>query len=241
MVNLLMDLLFPQRMCCICQQPGMYSTRQPWCPSCDDKLIELQHVHMICDRCGKYLAEDCGSSLCKDCKNRTPPFELSRAVGPYEEPYRIAIKVLKFMGRKHLAYRMGKMMAEVVKNEPRFWPINMIIPVPSTRASIKQRGFNQTEVLGCQISKELKIKMYCNLLVRVKETPSQRECSREEREKNLLQAFAVKNADCIKGKNILLVDDVFTTGSTSRECARTLLDHGAGKVKVITWATGKGY
>jgi ComF family protein len=136
---------------------------------------------------------------------------------------------------------MGKMMAEVVKKEPRFWPIDMIVPVPSTQASIKQRGFNQTEVLGSQISKELKVKMYPDLLVRVKETPSQRECTREEREKNLLQAFAVNKVDCIEGKNILLVDDVFTTGSTSRECARTLLDHGASTVKVITWATGKGY
>ena len=117
----------------------------------------------------------------------------------------------------------------------------MIVPVPSTKASIKQRGFNQTEVLGSQISKELKVKMYPDLLVRVKETPSQRECTREEREKNLLQAFAVNKVDCIEGKNILLVDDVFTTGSTSRECARTLLDHGASTVKVITWATGKGY
>jgi competence protein ComFC len=240
MINLFMDLLFPQRECCICRHPGIYSTKRPWCSSCQDRLVELQCALPICDRCGKYLLESEGP-FCNDCETRTPPFEISRAVGPYEEPYRISTKVLKFLGRRQLAYRMGKMMAAVVKKEPRFWPIDMIVPVPSTRASIKQRGFNQTEALGCQISKELKIKMYPHLLVRVKETPSQRECSREEREKNLLQAFDIRNVDCIKGKNILLVDDVFTTGSTSRECARTLLDHGAKKVNVITWATGKGY
>lgn len=240
MINLFMDLLFPQRECCICRHPGIYSTKRPWCSSCQDRLVELQCALPICDRCGKYLLEGEGP-FCNDCETRTPPFEISRAVGPYEEPYRISTKVLKFLGRRQLAYRMGKMMAAVVKKEPRFWPIDMIVPVPSTRASIKQRGFNQTEALGCQISKELKIKMYPHLLVRVKETPSQRECSREEREKNLLQAFDIRNVDCIKGKNILLVDDVFTTGSTSRECARTLLDHGAKKVNVITWATGKGY
>lgn len=240
MVNLLMDLLFPQRECCICQHPGLYSTRRPWCRSCHEQLIRLQKSLPICDRCGKYLCEGTGP-LCQDCQTRTPPFKLSRAVGPYEEPYRISTKVLKFLGRRQLAYRMGQMMAAVVKKEPRFWPIDMIIPVPSTRASIKQRGFNQTEALGQQISKELKIKMYPHLLIRVKETPSQRECSREERERNLLQAFDICNVDCIKGKNILLVDDVFTTGSTSRECARTLLEHGANQVSVITWATGKGY
>lgn len=240
MVNLLMDLLFPQRECCICRHPGIYSTRKPWCPSCQEQLEELQKAFPICERCGKYLLEGDGP-LCSDCQVRVPPFELCRAVGPYEEPYRISTKVLKFLGRRQLAYCMGKMMAAVVKKEPRFWPIDMIVPVPSTQASIKQRGFNQTEVLGSQISKELKVKMYPDLLVRVKETPSQRECTREEREKNLLQAFAVNKVDCIEGKNILLVDDVFTTGSTSRECARTLLDHGASTVKVITWATGKGY
>ena len=104
-------------------------------------------------------------------------------------------------------------MAEVVKKEPRFWPIDMIVPVPSTKASIKQRGFNQTEVLGSQISKELKVKMYPDLLVRVKETPSQRECTREEREKSLWPLLLIGGLH--RRKNILLVDDVFTTGSTS--------------------------
>lgn len=238
MLNFFMDLLFPQRECCICRHPGIYNTRRPWCIQCHENMVQLQKTLPICERCGKYLLEGEGP-YCQDCRTRTPPFDFARAVGPYEEPYRISTKVLKFLGRRQLAFRMGRMMAEVVKNEPRFWPIDIIVPVPSTRASLKQRGFNQTEALGSQISKELNIKMAPHVLVRVKETPSQRECSREEREKNLLRAFDIRNKQNIQGKNILLVDDVFTTGSTSRECARTLLDHGASKVNVITWATGK--
>lgn len=240
MINLFMDILFPQRQCCICRHPGIYNTRRPWCDSCREQMDQLKKCLPICDHCGKYLLEG-DDTICQDCRTNPPPFDIARAVGPYEEPYRISIKVLKFLGRRQLAYRMGQMMAQVVRSEPRFWPIDIIIPVPSTRASLKQRGFNQTEALGCVISKELKIKMCPHLLVRVKETPSQRECSREEREKNLLRAFDIMDAELIRGKNILLVDDVFTTGSTSRECARTLVENGAERVAVITWATGKGY
>lgn len=239
MINFFMDILFPQRECCICRHPGIYSTRYPWCRECEENLAELEKSLPICNRCGKYLCE--GGTLCQDCAASPPPFALARAVGPYEEPYRISTKVLKFLGRRQLAYRMGRKMAQVVRNEARFWPIDLIVPVPSTQASLKQRGFNQTEALGREISKELKLKMDAHMLTRVKETPSQRECSREEREKNLLRAFDVQHQDEVKGKNILLVDDVYTTGSTCRECARTLLDHGAARVAVITWATGKGY
>lgn len=192
-----------------------------------------------CDKCGKYLEE--GVGICKDCNQKPPEFDIARAVGPYEDQYRIAIKVFKFMGRKHLGVKMGHMMAEVIKNEPRFSPIDIIVPVPISKGSLKQRGFNQTEVLGKQIGKDLKIKMATNILERVKETPSQRELSREERERNLLFAFAVKPKKKIVGQNILLVDDVYTTGSTSRECARVLLKAGANRVSVITWATGKGF
>lgn len=239
MQNLIMDIIFPQQACCICREPGRYSTRYPWCQKCEDNLQLMRESLPICDKCGKYL--ETGQGLCEECRNTPPLFDIARAVGPYDEPYRIAIKVLKFMGRRHLAVRMGHMMAQVISAEPRFWPIDLIVPVPASSAHLKQRGFNQTEELGRQISKDIGVKMDPSVLQRVKETPSQRELSKEEREKNLLCAFKVQNNAKIDRKNLLLVDDVYTTGSTSKECTRTLLDGGAARVCVITWATGIGF
>lgn len=239
MLNLLLDILFPQQTCCICRKPGRYSTRRPWCEECHQNMFHMRSCMSICDKCGKCLDE--GEGLCRDCRTHPPDFDIARAVGPYDEPYRIAIKVLKFMGRRQLAVQMGRMMARAVKAEPRFFPIDLIIPVPVSQANFKQRGFNQTEELARQIAKELHIKMDAQLLRRIKETPSQRELTKEEREKNLLFAFQVKDKKKIYRKNILLVDDVYTTGSTGRECTRTLLEAGAGRVSLITWATGKGF
>lgn len=239
MQNSFMDILFPQNECCVCREAGRYNTRHPWCNQCQEKMDNLRTAMPTCDYCGKYLLN--GGSRCEECQVEKPPFNIARAVGPYEEPYRIAIKVLKFLGRRQLGYCMGIMMAEVVREEPLFWPINIIVPVPSSKASMKQRGFNQTEVLGQQIGKCLKLPINAEVLRRIKETPSQRECTREERERNLWRAFEVKDKSKIRGKSILLVDDVYTTGSTSRECSRTLLDAGAERVGVIVWAIGTGY
>lgn len=239
MQNIIMDILFPQHVCAICRAPGRFGSRRPWCAECSEKMKDLQNCSPICDKCGKYL-QDC-DTICSDCRNNDPPFHIARAVGPYNEPYRIAIKVLKFLGRRYLAVQMGRAMAEVVLAEPRFWPLDIIVPVPASRGGMEQRGFNQTELLACEIAKKVKVKMDTGVLNRVKETPSQRELSRLEREKNLLCAFKTPNPAKISGKNILLVDDVYTTGSTSKECAKTLLKAGAARVSVITWATGQGF
>ncbi len=239
MQNLIMDIIFPQQACCICRKAGRYSTRCPWCGECENNLQLMRESLPICDKCGKYL--EAGTGLCAECRSTPPLFDIARAVGPYDEPYRIAIKVLKFMCRRHLAVRMGHMMAQVIREEPRFWPIDLIVPVPASYAHLKQRGFNQTEELGRQIGKELRLKMNAGVLKRVKETPAQRELSKEEREKNLLCAFVVQDSGKIYRKNILLVDDVYTTGSTSKECTRTLLEAEAARVCVITWATGIGF
>ena len=241
MQNIIMDIIFPQHVCSVCRQPGRFGTRHPWCQKCEDTMKDLRHCSPICDKCGKYL-EDC-DVICSDCLNEDPPFNIARSVGPYDEPYRIAIKVLKFLGRRYLSVQMGQMMAEVVIAEPRFWPLDLIIPVPASRGHIEQRGFNQTELLACQIAKKTKLKTDAGILQRVKETPAQRELSKSEREKNLLFAFEVKDKDKDKvcGKNILLVDDVYTTGSTCKECSKTLLEAGAARVSVITWATGHGF
>ncbi len=239
MFNLIMDIIFPQNVCCLCRRPGIYNTRNPWCVDCCDNMLDMQKCKPICKKCGKYLED--GENYCADCRSTPPQFHIARSVGPYSEPYRIAIKALKFLGKKNLAVRMGIMMAAVVKNEPDFWPIDIIVPVPVSAGHLKQRGFNQTELLAKQIGKELKLKVSNNALIRIKETPSQRELTKEEREKNLLYAFKIKDKEDIYRKNILLVDDVYTTGSTGRECTRTLLEAGAARVSIITWATGKGF
>lgn len=239
MIDLVLDIIFPQTTCCVCREAGNYSSRHPWCPKCEGEMERLKKIMPICDHCGKYLEK--GESLCVECRQNPPPFSIARAVGPYEDPFRIAVKVFKFLGRKHLARRMGDMMAEVIKGEERFWPLDIIVPVPISLGNLKQRGFNQTELLARRISRKIKVAMDSKILVRIKETPSQRELSREEREKNLLCAFQVAAPQKIKGKKILLVDDVYTTGSTIRECTRALLGAGAEKVSVITWATGKGF
>ena len=240
MLNFLVDILFPENVCCVCRTPGRFSSRRPWCLECAQEMQASQTCLPICDVCGKYLETE--QKLCQDCRTNPPDFHIARAVGPYDKDgYRIAIKVLKFLGRKYVAGHMGRWMAEVVKNEPRFWPIDLIIPVPASLGSVTQRGFNQTERLARHIARHLKLPMNGNLLLRVKETPAQRELTREEREKNLLCAFKVSDPQRIKGKKILLVDDVYTTGSTARECTRSLLRAGAERVCVITWATGKGF
>ncbi len=239
MGNLLMDIFFPQNVCCICREPGRFGTKNPWCSSCDEVMNVIKQELPICDKCGKYMVED--KHLCSECSSKCPEFNIARAVGPYEEPYRIVVKVFKFLGRKNLAVKMGFLMAQAVLNEPRFWPIDLIVPVPTTKSQLKQRGFNQTELLAKQISKHLKTKADLDVLYRIKETPAQRELSKEEREKNLLCAFRVKDKQKVYEKNILLVDDIYTTGSTGRECTRTLIRGGAKSVSIITWATGKGF
>lgn len=239
MFNYLLDVVIPQNSCCICRKPGKFGSRNPWCTECNQNLVKLQHSCAICNKCGKYLPE--GGNLCLDCQNHPPLFDIARSVGPYEDSYRISTTVLKFMGRKYLAPKMGAMMAKRIKEDSGFGTLDLIVPVPISKGSLKQRGFNQTEILGFYISKCLKIKMDASVIHRVKETPSQRELSKEEREKNLLYAFEIKDNRKVGRKNILLVDDVYTTGSTTRECTRILMEAGAARVAIITWATCKGY
>lgn len=241
MENILMDILFPVSACNLCREKGRYHSRRPWCDQCQDEIITAQSSMPVCKKCGKYLKVLDGA-CCSDCRENPPEFKIARSVGPYDnDKLRKAVKVLKFLCRRYMSVKMGNMMADVVIEEPGFWPIDILIPVPISRGNLKQRGFNQSELLAKQIGKVLKKRMCSNLLCRVKETPSQRELTKEEREENLLCAFEVTEPAKIKGKNILLVDDVYTTGSTIKECTRTLMEAGAESVSVITWATGTGY
>lgn len=239
MIDILLDIIFPRNACCLCRRPGFFWSRSPWCDDCQDKMNELGAGLNICQRCGKFLTND--QLLCRDCREGDPPFFIARAVGPYEGCQRQLIKQYKFMEKKFLAWSMAKMMSQVVRDNRDYWPLDIVVPVPMSREGLLRRGFNQSELLASRIAKDLRVRFESQVLARIKDSSPQRELSREMREKNLLHAFVVNNPVRVKGKNVLLVDDVYTTGSTARECTRTLLDAGARRVGVISWASGKGF
>ena len=106
----------------------------------------------------------------------------------------------------------------------------ILIPIPQSKKKLKWRGFNQTEEIAKELSEFLKIPLISDCLIKIKETNDQVDLSEEERKENVKNAFWVKNKEKITEKNILLVDDVFTTGATMEEAARVLKEAGAKKI-----------
>ena len=106
----------------------------------------------------------------------------------------------------------------------------ILLAVPITKKKLKQRGYNQSEEIAKALSENLQIPLLKSCLLKIKETPPQMTLSREEREKNIKGVFSVENKELIGNKKILLVDDVYTTGSTMEECARVLKKAGAREV-----------
>jgi ComF family protein len=156
----------------------------------------------------------------------------------YEEPVRRMILSLKYGDNGFAAKAAAPYMSAVfMKKCPKTYQNYIIIPVPLCKSRLRERGYNQSELLSAEIAKNLDIPVLTNVLLRVKRTVPQKVMTPAQRTENLKNAFAAENANLITDKNILLVDDVYTTGATAAECARVLRKAGAKKVKTLTIAT----
>ena len=138
----------------------------------------------------------------------------------------------KFLVGKFLGENLGKEFLNQLKN----WNIDLIIPIPLHQLKKAERGFNQSYYIAKGISKVSKISMSSSAVKRVRFTQSQTTMSLKEREENIDGAFKVKNKNEVKRKNILLIDDVMTTGATINECGRVLLNAGANRIYSATVA-----
>ncbi len=114
----------------------------------------------------------------------------------------------------------------------------VLVPIPLHKKKLKQRGFNQAEEIAKELSENLKLPAFNDILIKTKRTPSQVELEKEEREKNIKNVFLCRKPELVKNKKILLVDDIFTTGSTMEECALTLKRAGAKEIWGIVVARG---
>jgi len=151
---------------------------------------------------------------------------------------RAAIHLLKYNGAEKIADRLGICIAKKIVDDEKLSRGNVVVPVPLHHARRRERGYNQSELISRKIARELNIKHEPGLLERTRQTQTQTMFDAEGRKKNIAGAFAIREyfRDMIPGKNILLIDDVITTGSTVKECAKVLKENGAAEVYAVSAA-----
>jgi ComF family protein len=172
------------------------------------------------------------SSICGQCLKQFPPFSKVITFGVYEGVLAEAINQLKFHGVRRLSKPLGTLLSTVSLPA-----VDGIIPVPLHMRSLRERGFNQSLLIARTLSRTLDIPLFMDMLVKKKETPPQIGLSAKKRIVNVKHAFAVRGD--VKGRSILLVDDVMTTGATVRECSHELINAGAREVFVVAIARSR--
>ena len=183
-----------------------------------------------------------GLCRCPVCRRVERPFVRAVAYGSYEGGLRELVHLLKYNGVRPAAGVLGRMLAEAIATlEPEFEQATvLLIPVPLYKGKHSQRGFNQAELIAkaarkvCGASQRLQLRT--EVLQRTRDTHSQIGLTSHQRRENLRGAFAVASAAEVTGREVLLVDDVYTTGTTASECARVLRRAGAAQVWVATVA-----
>ena len=256
----LFSVLFPSD-CRICGEPLLNISRLPVCPDC---LASLHPVRgKMCTICGErvlstYAESDPeGLRRCPVCRRIERPFERAVAYGSYESGLRELIHLLKFNGVRPAAKVLGRMLAEALtaleldfeqaSSDQRKSAREMfeqqtilVIPVPLYKTKRRQRGFNQAELIARAALKlhpaGERLQLAEDILQRTRDTHSQIGLTSHQRRENLRGAFAVTRATEVIGRDVLLVDDVYTTGTTATECARVLRRAGARQVWVATVA-----
>lgn len=229
MFEKLFTYLFPYpNMCLFCHAP---LDELGVCFVCETRLEKRKRQLGACRTCHHYGHE---VETCQNCKAwQGYAFKvLSRY--PYEKEVKDSLIKLKFQDEAWRGKALGKTLAPLVTR-----PYDFILPVPLHQNRLRERGYNQSLLLAQGLSEAVGIPLKKDLLIRIKNTSSQRTLSRRERHKNVKKAFLLKHQAEFKDKEILLVDDIMTTGATLFACAKLLFDEGGAKsVTGLTVASG---
>lgn len=230
----LLNFFFPPR-CLCCGQILPEEADQQLCSSCLDSLIFFSPPR--CPKCGiSFWAEEGPDHLCSRCLQGEESYHLVRSLGPYEGLLAEVIMRFKYGGAIYLANPLGRLLANLNDPDISFSEIDLVMPVPLHPRRLRERGFNQSLLLARVVSRVHKLPLDFAILERTRYTQPQTQLSGAERRKNIRGAFRVRNKKALAEKNILLIDDVFTSGATVAECARILKEAGARQVNVLTLA-----
>jgi len=217
-----LDWIYPP----LCGGCGKLYTR--WCTTCQSQ-VQLVY-ESVCEVCGRRLDRP---GRCSDCQATPPAFTALRSWAVYTGSVRSAIHSLKYKGDISLGEILSRPLIELVDRLG--WEFDLLTPVPISLARKKQRGYNQASLLALPLALGCAVTYQPRSLVKVQNTPSQVGLTAVQRRENVRQAFQAR-PDFVRGKIVLVVDDVTTSGATMLACAEALLRAGAQKVYGLTLA-----
>jgi len=183
-----------------------------------------------CPLCAQHYPDAISRHFCGTCLQRPPPFSNVYALGQYQGHIKGAIQRLKYRNQVTLAKPLGNVLGKVLTSQMQGFNPHCIVPVPLHPNRLKQRGYNQALEIARPIARRMAVPLNIRLLQRIRNTPRQQGLSAHERSRNMRNAFSL-TAEAL-ALDILLIDDVMTTGETARECCRALLNGGAAEVQV---------
>lgn len=229
----LLSLVYPQQ-CRICNKIVDSRADGIVCSECWGECRFFSGLETICEKCGEFISdsEPLFESFCRNCDSHE--YGIARAVGIYQGA--LAATLIRLKAEPFVPERLARQLC-LTFNDVFRSGTTLIVPVPLSPLRYKERGFNQAAVIGGVISLSTGIPMDEFSLVRHKHTPMHRAAmDRKGRETTVKNAFEVKRPKLISGQDILLVDDIFTTGATASYCAKALKKNGAASVNVLTLA-----
>ena len=231
-VDKLGDLLYPTR-CPVCDD-----IVQGWDEGiCSKCLKTIRYVELpICLKCGKHI-EDETKEFCADCEERKHYYKQGRALFYYKDVAK-AIYRYKYKGRKAYARVFAKEMVYYLGDYISSLGVDAIIPVPLFKRKMRRRGYNQAALLAKILGEDLRIPVYENLVIRNRNTKPLKLLNPEERLNNLKKAFILME-NGVKLKRVIIVDDIYTTGSTIDTMAELLKEQGIEEVYFVTLAIGE--
>ncbi len=233
----LVSLAFPAP-CRICEQTLESASRLPICRVCLESLLPL--VPPLCQTCGRpFISPRAGQArepLCHLCRRGVYAFHFARSYAAYNDAMVRAITLLKYHAVTPLGGWFAARLAELAASDPALFTADVVVPVPLHASRLRERGYNQAELIARPLAKRLHVPLRSYLLGRTKPRPDKLRLSRPERWLTVRGAYAMRKGSRVDNLRVLLVDDVFTTGATLDACARVLRGAGAGRVVGLTVA-----
>ncbi|MFQ9212314.1 ComF family protein [Eubacterium ventriosum] len=233
MLGRVIEWMYPT-VCPVCQK--VLGKGKIICDTCKDELHIINEPR--CAKCGKPLT-DSGKTYCNDCKKMKHYYDRARSVFEYTGEMKLVLYRFKYGNSRDYGKVFAKVAKDVLENKLKEWNVQAIIPVPMYKDKEIKRGYNQAEVFGRALSKETGIALDDKCIIRKKSTVPQKKLSNEMRKINLQKAFGVDRKICSEYKTVLLVDDIYTTGSTFDACAKVLKVAGVEKVYCLSVAVGR--